>query len=154
MPDCFISYSIDDEKFATSFCESLALLDVSAFMASVSLQPGENWTKEIWNNLHASKWIIFLASSKACNSPYVQQELGAALVTQKNIVPILLDMDQSSLPGWIDQKQSLDLRGKSADTVVEEIGKIASIIKKDKEKDRSILLIICLVLFLLLTSRK
>jgi hypothetical protein len=154
MPDCFISYSTADEKVAASIRDLLATQNISVFMASVSLQPGQNWSKEIWNKLHASKWVIFLASEKACSSPYVQQELGAALATQKNIVPILWDMDASRLPGWIDQKQALDLRGKSVVAVGEEIKKIAGTIVKYKERDQLILLAICLGLLLFLALSK
>ena len=75
MPDIFISYSSSDERIAKFVHAHLVAEGVSAFLASVSLRPGDKWTPKIFSNLNAASWVIFLASKKACSSPYVLQEL-------------------------------------------------------------------------------
>ena len=79
MSDVFISYASSDEKLAKFLYRHLSKEGLDVFMASVSVQLGEKWSLEILNNLRLSSWILFLASKDACSSPYVQQELGAAL---------------------------------------------------------------------------
>lgn len=104
MPDCFISYSSADERLSRFVEAHLRAQQVNVFIASVSLQPGENWSQVIWNNLKASPWVIFLASRSACGSAYVQQELGAALAGEKKIVPIVWDL--APLAGLVEPAPS------------------------------------------------
>jgi hypothetical protein len=134
MPDCFISYSSQDEVLAKFVEAHLRAQTVSVFMASISVKPGQNWSQEIWNNLRGSTWVIFLASRNACRSPYVQQELGGALATDKRLVPILWDMAPSDLPGWVNQKQALDVRGRTPQDLAAEVQKIARQIAADKQQ--------------------
>ena len=105
MPDCFISYSIQDHKFATLLQRELRLLGISAFVASASLQPGERWSEGIMTKLQASNWVLVLCSGAACTSAFVNQEVGGALATSKHLVPIVWDINPSELPGWLSQFQ-------------------------------------------------
>lgn len=132
MPDIFISYSSADQKLATFLHEHLTAEGVSVFMASVSLLPGQRWPQEILRALQESSWVLFLASKAACASPWVQQELGAALITQKKLVPVVWDMQPSELPGWIQHIQALNLAGMSLDQAKAHMAAIASRIKADK----------------------
>lgn len=132
MPDVFISYSKQDEHIAQFMYKHLSIEGVSTFLASVSIRPGTEWSPEILNNLKYSNWIFFLASKSACLSPFVQQELGGALLTDKKIVPIVWDMDPAELPGWISRYQALNLSGATIDEAKERVGEIAEKIKSDK----------------------
>jgi len=105
---------------------------VNTFLASVSIQSGKEWSPEILNNLKTSNWVFFLASQIACKSPFVQQELGGALLTDKKIVPIVWDMPPSQLPGWISKYQALNLSGVTIDQAKERVSNIAAKIKSDK----------------------
>lgn len=132
MPDVFISYSGEDERLARFVDKHLTSEGLSVFLASVSLEPGARWTQVILTNLKTSNWVFFLASEAACKSPFVQQELGGALLTDKKIVPIVWDMPPSRLPGWIKQFQALDLAGTTLEHAKAAISKIAEKIKSDK----------------------
>src|SRR5258708_26993541 len=107
MPDVFISHSSVDGEFANFLHRHLTGEGLTVFLASVSLAPGQRWPQEILNALNASNWVLFLASRTACASPWVQQELGAALMSQKKLVPIVWDMPPSQLPGWVGHIQAL-----------------------------------------------
>ena len=150
MADVFISYSDEDEEFAKFMYKHLTDEGLSVFMASISLIPGQKWSQEILQNLKSSLWVLFLASKAACKSPFVQQEIGATIITEKRLVPIVWDMDPSDLPGWANQVQALNLRGASVDEVHHQISKIADRIKADKSKGYLIagLLIAGLLIFL------
>ena len=134
IPDCFISYSSYDSDFARSVCEELQGHGLSVFMASASLKPGEHWTSETQRNLTQSNWVIVLASRAACASAYVNQEVGAALMGAKTVVPIVWDMPQAELPGWLQDVQALDLRGSSIEQLQAQVGSIAGWIKQDQNK--------------------
>jgi hypothetical protein len=132
MADIFISYSTADERVARFLHQHLTGEGMQVFLASVSLQPGQRWTLEILNALRNSSWMLFLASRAACASPWVQQELGAALITQKKLVPIVWDMPPSELPGWVQHYQALNLAGASMEDVKTQMTAIANKIKSDK----------------------
>jgi hypothetical protein len=134
MADVFISYSSVDLQFAQFLQRHLYGEGVSAFVAPLSLSPGEHWPQEILNALSSSDWVLFLASRAACASPWVQQELGAALIAKKKLVPIVWDMPPSELPGWVGQYQALNLAGASTAGIQAQITAIAGRIKSDKAK--------------------
>lgn len=107
---------------------------LSVFLAPVSLSPGQRWSDTVLKALDASPWVLFLVSRAACSSPWVQQELGAALARQKGLVPIVWDMVASELPGWTGQIQAIDLAGASAEKIKAPITAIAEQVKADKAK--------------------
>lgn len=147
MPDCFISYSNEDEKFAESVRKELEIHEITTFMASVSISPGQSWPREIMENLKNSKYVILLASQAACLSPFVNQEIGSALYDNKKLVPIVWDMDPSKLPGWAKNVQAIDIRGQTIVELQRQIASIAQHIKQDKNQLLLILGAIALVFF-------
>lgn len=134
MADVFISRSSVDRQFAEFLYRHLTSESVSVFLAPNSVAPGQRWSEEILNSLEASAWVLFLASRAACASPWVQQELGAALAKQKKLVPIVWDMPVSELPGWTSHIQAIDLAGASVQQVKLQITSVAERIKADKAK--------------------
>lgn len=132
MPDVFISYSTQDQKFADFVHEHLVAHNIQVFMASLSIKPGQQWGDEIFYNLKSARWVFFLASKAACDSPWVQQELGVALGGAKNIIPIVWNMEPGALPGWISKIQALDLRDGNVEELKARCGAIAKQLKADK----------------------
>lgn len=110
MSKVFISYSTQDEPIAREIFSALNQVGAEPFLASISLQPGVNWTEEIFGNLKEAKWVFFIATKSACASPAVQQELGASLANNKHLIPILIDISPKELPGWVGQHQAVDAR--------------------------------------------
>jgi hypothetical protein len=134
MPDCFISYSSQDQNLANFVNSELRRLGVSSFMASASLQPGQHWSPEIMNNLKSSKWVILLASRAAVGSAFVNQEIGGALINSKVLIPIVWDINPSELPGWARSVQAIDLRGSTMLGLQNQVGAIAGRIHQEKTK--------------------
>jgi len=132
MADVFISYSDHDEQLAKFMHKHLTDEGISVFLASISLAPGQRWSIDTINALSSSKWVLFLASRAACNSPYVQQEVGAAVASKKQLIPVVWDILPSALPGWASQYQALNLSGKTVAQVQTEIAAIASKVKEEK----------------------
>jgi len=134
MPDCFISYSSNDQLLANFVHSELARQGLSVFMASVSLKPGENWSDVIRANLRNSSWVMLLASKAACQSAYVMQETGMAMITDKRLIPIVWDINPSELPGWIDRNHALNLAGATIEEIQVRISQIAQMIREDNTK--------------------
>lgn len=132
MPDVFISYSVQDEKLARFVCDHLIHQKLNVFLASISLEAGHKWTPQIFQALKDSKWVFFLASEAALKSHNVQQELGAALITEKKIVPIMWDIEPAQLPAWIGQYQGLCLKGQPMDNIKQQVAALSAKVKADK----------------------
>lgn len=133
MPDCFISYSSTDERFAKVVSRDLTAHGLSVFMAKISLKAGDRWASETLKALAQSTWVIFLASKAACASPYVQQEIGGALITQKRLIPVVWQMAPSELPGWVNQIQALDMRNQTPAQIQARIIDLAQQMKATKD---------------------
>lgn len=134
MADVFISHSSADRQFAEVLHRHMTSEGLSVVLAPLSLSPGQRWSETILKSLEASSWVLFLASRASCSSPWVQQELGAALSKQKRLVPIVWDMPVSELPGWTGQIQAIDLAGASAEKIKAQVIAIAEQVKADKAK--------------------
>jgi hypothetical protein len=116
---------------------------------------GQKWSHEIRSALNSSPWVVFLASRAACASPWVQQEIGAALAAQKKLVPIVWDIPPTELPGWASQYQALNLAGVTTQADLERrISEIAERIKADKAKGQMIAAIALAGLFVMAFSGK
>ena len=132
MPDVFISYSIRDEELARFVNDHLLHQKLTVFLASISLEHGQKWSPQIFKALKDSEWVFFLASKSALASNNVQQELGAALITEKKIVPIMWDTEPSQLPVWISQYQGLCLKGQSMENIQTQVAALSAKVKADK----------------------
>lgn len=132
MSDVFISYSSQDERSAQFLHRHLTAEGLSVFMASVSLKPGEGWSQAILQNLRNANLVFFLASRAAYRSPYVQQEMGAAVIAQKKLIPVVWDMPPSELPGWTKEFQALNIAGASVEQIQNHLSSIAGQIKNEK----------------------
>lgn len=134
MPDAFISYSSKDEGLARVIHQELTTHGVTAFLASVSIPAGAMWPEVILAELRASTWVIVLASKAACQSSYVNQELGGAFFAAKTVVPIVWDVMPADLPGWLSRFQAIDLRNRTIDDLREEVIALANAVNQSKGK--------------------
>jgi hypothetical protein len=139
MADVFISHAAADLRLAEFLHRHLTQEGLSAYLASVSMPPGEHWMPHIMDNLRGSTWVLCLASRAACASPWVMQEMGAAVAGNKRLVPIIWDQSPDSLPGWMKQYQAVDLAGRGQEEAMAAIGRVAETIKAEKQKGMLIL---------------
>ncbi|ADL55250.1 toll/interleukin-1 receptor domain-containing protein [Gallionella capsiferriformans] len=139
MADVFISHSQVDLPLAEFLHRHLTQEGLEVYLASVSMQPGERWMPHIMESLRSSTWVLCLASRTACASPWVMQEMGAAIVGNKKLIPIIWDQPAEALPGWMKQFQAVNLAGASQQDAVAAFGRIAETIKSEKQKGLVIL---------------
>jgi len=145
VPDIFISYSVQDEKlarFVKDHCENQKL---DVFLASISLDIGKHWTPQIKSALKASNWVFLLASKAALASQNVQMEVGGAILLEKELVPIMWDIEPQELPRWIADYQGIILKEATIENINLKISQLAA--KVRSEKDEGTIIVICAVLF-------
>ncbi|MGH2272699.1 toll/interleukin-1 receptor domain-containing protein, partial [Anaerohalosphaeraceae bacterium U12dextr] len=133
MPDVFISYSTKDQKFADYLHALLTKEGLDVYQAGLSLQPGQQWTEKIIENLKQSQFVLFLASQAACQSSFVQQEVGHAIV-EKKLIPVVWDIRPEQLPGWAKNFQAINLASATIERIQEQFIAFARKIKVDKKK--------------------
>lgn len=138
MTDVFISHAASEINLANFLKRHLEAEGHSVYVAALDVKPGEMWMPTILENLKSSQWILCLASRNACASPWVMQEMGAAIGSNKKLVPIVWDQSPGELPAWMRQYQAVEL-GHGEDTARAAIGRIADLIKADKQKGLLIL---------------
>lgn len=139
MADVFISHASVDLPLAEFLHRHLSQEGLTVYLASVSMPPGERWMSHIMDNLRNSTWVLCLASRSACASPWVMQEMGAAVVGKKKLVPVVWDQSPESLPGWMQQYQAVNLAASGQEEAMAAIGRIAEAIKAEKQKGMLIL---------------
>ena len=132
MPAIFISYSSEDEKLAQWLYKGCQNFKISTFLASISIEPGKKWKKQILDNLKISKWFFFLATPNSIKSDAVKHEIGGALTTNKNIVPILYNLEFDQLPEWIKEYQGIKITNNDVSHLQKTLEKISKKIKSDK----------------------
>jgi hypothetical protein len=98
MPDVFICYSAKDEKLARWLYKSCENLDISTFLAPISIRPGTKWKQTILDNLREVSWFFFLATPNSIRSDSVKHEIGGALALNHDIIPILYNLEFKDLP--------------------------------------------------------
>lgn len=132
--DVFISHAQADLPLAQFLHRHLSQEGLSAYLATVSMAPGEKWRQVILDNLRSSTWVICLASRAACESHWVMQEMGVAIGANKKLVPIVWDVPPHELPGWMREYQAVNLGGANQEEARAAIDRISETIKSEKQK--------------------
>lgn len=141
--DVFISYSVKDSQIAQNLYAVLGIAGIEAFLAEISLRPGERWKDQILENLRQSKWVLFLATPNSCCSDAVKHEIGAALVLNKNLVSILIGVKPADVPDWVKDRQVVD--SSDSEQMRRFLKELGEKIKSDKALTAA--LIVALILF-------
>ncbi len=91
----FISYNSENSDKIKPVLDLLsAIQDTKIFFAEKTINPGDNISQTIINNIKNSDVFIVFYSESAIKSNYVQQEIGVAKSNDKIIIPILLDSNK------------------------------------------------------------
>jgi hypothetical protein len=134
MPDVFISHSSRDGAMAEALATRIREFGLSVFLDSVSIHPGEDWTRVIHQNLLTSPVVLLLATKNGIASPTVNQEIGMAIGKGRTIIPILVDVLSTELPAWTDRYQALILTGKTEPEINAQIAKLLQRLVDEKQK--------------------
>ncbi len=89
--DIFISYSSKDIDFAKKLCAILRNKEYSYWIAHENECFGEHYAATIMGEIDKSNIVIILASKNSCESIHVINEINAAVMRHKKLLPIIID---------------------------------------------------------------
>ena len=123
MPYVFISYCSKDADLARQLHSALQCAGAEPFLAELDIEPGAYWKDRILKNIKESQWVFFLATPNSCASQAVAHEIGASLVLEKKLIPLMCRVTPDQLPEWVNHSQAVDLRDhRRIARLVEDIG--------------------------------
>jgi hypothetical protein len=85
----FFSHSMQDIPEVDNLQKSITALGVEVYLAEHDPQPGASLAAKVIAAINASDAVLVLLTESAAASPWVQQEIGAAQLAGKLIVPIV-----------------------------------------------------------------
>jgi len=110
----FIVHSGKDKEHADLLASILSDMRIGYYCSSDSeygTDPGSSFHDEIKDKIIRSDRVIVLLSSNSIGSPYCLQEIGAALIMNKPILPIITDDTvPESMPGFLDNTRYQAMR--------------------------------------------
>ena len=108
--EVFISHLTVDKDYAEVVSKMLVDIGIpidNVFCSSIpgqSIPLGQGFPEKIKSSILSSKLVIFIFSESFYNSVYCTNEMGAAWVLDKNIIPILIPpMISENMKGFIDK---------------------------------------------------
>ena len=134
MADIFIGHAHEDANVAQAFYKHLTAAGLRVFLDTASLAPGSQWSQKLREELRAAHTVLVLASRKAMQSAMVNQESGAATLNDKNVIPVVWDMDPAQLAGWLHEYQALDLRGDDAQQIRSRVESLVQKLAREKQQ--------------------
>ena len=126
--DClriFISHSAKNYKTAKKLKELFIDSGISCFAAHKDIEPTKPWQLEIKKALNSMEVMICLITKNACESWWVNQEIGFALAQDIPIIPIKLD--EHDPKGFISEIQAMSL---DINDIKSSVNNIIRLIKK------------------------
>lgn len=94
-PDYFISYARKDWIYIEQILSILKNHNYTYWL-DMYIKPGENWLEQISTYIKRCKSMILLLSRYSCESYWVYAEYSSFSATQKPIIPVLYDIDDTA----------------------------------------------------------
>ena len=99
----FVSHSHEDVKMAKNLSNALGGLDVVPFLAHNDIVGGELWKEAIRDRLVECDVLVALLTDNFRKSRFTEQEVGAAWVLEKPVLPLYTGNEMPS--GFIADRQ-------------------------------------------------
>src|SRR5260370_3650268 len=109
----FISYSHKDRRLAGVIKSGMEALGFNIFLAHEDLTPSAEWQATILRKLKACHILLPLITKQFHGSAWTDQEVGAAVILKKCIVPLKVGNDPYGFMGKF-QDQKITLRNEVA----------------------------------------
>ena len=103
----FISATQNDKEIAKDLAQRLESIGVSVFSVEKSVVVGDVIQTKVNRALREADEIIKVLTRDSSHSAALISELGMAMVLQKQVVPLLVNLTPSELPPMFRQIQAL-----------------------------------------------
>lgn len=85
----FVSYSAPDRELVQAIRDAAAPLQIKIYSYDQDLQPGSSLPDKLLKAIDASDAVVVLLTHAGANSPAVNQEIGAARLADKTVIPVI-----------------------------------------------------------------
>lgn len=129
----FISHSHEDMEMATRLSDTLGqLVGVVPFIAHSDIMGGELWKETIRDEIVGCDVLVALLTTNFCKSEFTEQEVGAAWVLKKPVLPIYTGDVMPN--GFIADRQYVKYDNSNPERVAGEILKFVLFKAYDRER--------------------
>ncbi len=125
----FISHLTINKESATNLKKCLADYAISGFVAHEDIEPSTEWRQEIERALFNMNSLCAIITPKFIESPWCDQEVGAAIGRRVLVIPIRKGADPYGLLG---KYQGIQSNRKDANAIASDVFKIVSTNEKSK----------------------
>lgn len=109
MAEVFLSYAAADAQVAARIRQELENAGIQIW-SDANIEPGDNWSKEINDNLKRSAMGVVLLSPASLNSAYVAQEYQYLLAQNKPLyVATIEHVEPKNMPYYLQAQEAIDL---------------------------------------------
>jgi hypothetical protein len=120
----FISYARDDRPFVQEVAAGLRARGIEANVERDSVHSGERMADELKAGLESSN-VVVVFFGNSVPSPWMNFEIGAAIGSSKQLVPVLLDVSGvSRAPTAVSSFDGIDAHDLKPDEVAERIADV------------------------------
>ena len=103
----FLSYSHDDEEFASELTSRLEKIGIRVFKANRDIRPASIWIESLRIALSQSRVLALVLTSRYLKSDWCRFESGAAFACNKKLLVILRHVDTEDVPEPLREFQSI-----------------------------------------------
>lgn len=149
----FISHSTSDRGLIIYLANLLNKFGVKSFVAEWYLTPGEPLDKKVFSQIDKSDCVVALLTRNGIRANWVQQEIGYSLKQDKPVIPIVEKgvRDIATLQG----KEYIEYDPyKYQEALIKLSTFVKSLKLKKEEKEKALLVLVALLVFVLLFSGK
>ncbi len=104
----FITHKSEDKERATEIRDACQKLGIACFVAHEDIEPTAEWQTEIERALHSMDVLLALLTPEFHESPWTDQEVGAAVGRQVPVIPVRSGCDPY---GFIGKYQAIQGHG-------------------------------------------
>jgi hypothetical protein len=97
----FISYAKSDQDLAEDLRARLEQVADDVIQVAPKMKQEKAWSAALLSQLKKAHLILVLFTPNSLDSPNVQLIIGAGVALQKQIVPIVVGLDEAALPVWV-----------------------------------------------------
>ena len=97
----FVSHSTRDMELVMSIRNELRKAGMIVYLAEEHLQPGKNLPRKIIENIKSSDCVVVLLTYMGNRSQFVNQEVGAARIINKPIIPMVEKRIEKKIGGLL-----------------------------------------------------
>ena len=106
--DIFLSYAGEDREWVRRLANALLEQGLNVWYDEIEIKPGDMWRDQTEKGLRASTYVVMVITPEAVHSNWQAAELGAALASQKPLIPIVAaDVPLKDIPGPIKLRKYL-----------------------------------------------